>query len=215
MINVELKGLKKKVERYKKASEFMEGMVLGYAHMDAFSTIVDFQSSLKKNMYNLKELHPLTIQRKKEMGYKFPRIPLMGKGPSDKKSIYNSLRLEKLPNGSRVFVSEEKHHTANMKMSDLFAIHEHGAIIKVTEKMRGFLHYIGLHLKPTTMVIRIPARPAFSCSVKKGRKEAKSLHKTRIKEMRKAIQIYAETGDTNLIKVITGFRKLGKKFEQV
>lgn len=40
----------------------------------------------------------------------------------------------------------------------LAAIHEYGCNIKVTPKMRAFLHSKGLHLKPTTTVIRIPER---------------------------------------------------------
>ena len=38
-------------------------------------------------------------------------------------------------------------------------VHEFGAVIKVTPKMRGFLHFIGIHLKPSTKVIHIPPRP--------------------------------------------------------
>lgn len=213
MIKVDVKGMEKKVNRYKKAKEFVQGMVLGYAHIDAFSTIKEYQKNLRTNSYKLKELHPFTIQRKKEMGYKYARIPLMGKGKDDKRTLYNSLRLEKLSNGTRVFVSQAKHHKAKMSMEDLFYIHEHGADIPVTDKMRGFLHWIGLHLKATTTIIRIPPRPAFKKAIEKGRKEARKLHGARVKEMRRAIKIYAETGDTNLIRVITDFRKLGREFQ--
>lgn len=40
----------------------------------------------------------------------------------------------------------------------LAGIHEYGCRIKVTPKMRAFLHYQGLHLKPTTTEIVIPER---------------------------------------------------------
>lgn len=40
----------------------------------------------------------------------------------------------------------------------LAAIHEYGCRINVTDKMRAYLHYIGIHLKPTTTVIVIPER---------------------------------------------------------
>lgn len=40
----------------------------------------------------------------------------------------------------------------------LAAIHEYGCDITVTPKMRAFLHHQGLHLKPTTKVIKIPER---------------------------------------------------------
>lgn len=40
----------------------------------------------------------------------------------------------------------------------LAGIHEYGCNITVTPKMRAFLHSQGLHLKPTTTVIKIPER---------------------------------------------------------
>lgn len=40
----------------------------------------------------------------------------------------------------------------------LASIHEYGCSIPVTEKMRAFLHYNGLHLSPETTVITIPER---------------------------------------------------------
>ena len=40
----------------------------------------------------------------------------------------------------------------------LASIHEYGCKIKVTDKMRAYLHRQGLHLKPTTTHIVIPER---------------------------------------------------------
>lgn len=40
----------------------------------------------------------------------------------------------------------------------LAGIHEYGCNIPVTEKMRAYLHYNGLHLKDSTTHIRIPER---------------------------------------------------------
>lgn len=40
----------------------------------------------------------------------------------------------------------------------LAAIHEYGLEIEVTDKMRAFLHYQGLHLKDSTTHIKIPER---------------------------------------------------------
>jgi len=39
------------------------------------------------------------------------------------------------------------------------AIHHYGGKIKVTPRMRAYLHYIGIHLKASTKTITIPARP--------------------------------------------------------
>ena len=40
----------------------------------------------------------------------------------------------------------------------LAAIHEYGCNITVTQKMRAYLHYHGLHLSPNTTTIKIPER---------------------------------------------------------
>lgn len=40
-------------------------------------------------------------------------------------------------------------------------VHEYGALITVTEKMRRFLHAMGIHLKASTDTIKIPKRPWF------------------------------------------------------
>ena len=48
---------------------------------------------------------------------------------------------------------------SSIDMAQLAHIHEFGININVTDRMRGFLHYIGIHLKPSTGQIRIPSRP--------------------------------------------------------
>lgn len=52
----------------------------------------------------------------------------------------------------------EKHPHTDLTMAELGAIHEFGATINVTEKMRAYLHHIGVHLKPETTSIVIPTR---------------------------------------------------------
>ena len=52
----------------------------------------------------------------------------------------------------------ETHPHSDLTMAHLGAIHEFGATIQVTEKMRAYLHHIGVHLKPETTAITIPAR---------------------------------------------------------
>ena len=44
------------------------------------------------------------------------------------------------------------------EMVMIAAVHEFGVEIKVTDKMRGYLHSIGIHLKPNTRTIKIPER---------------------------------------------------------
>lgn len=57
--------------------------------------------------------------------------------------------------GSKAY---EKQPHSDLTMGQLAAIHEYGATINVTPKMRNYLHKIGIHLKPTTYSIVIPAR---------------------------------------------------------
>ena len=52
-----------------------------------------------------------------------------------------------------------EHGQKPVKNSILWLIHEYGALIKVTDKMRGFLAAVyGIYLKKTTEYIKMPAR---------------------------------------------------------
>lgn len=54
---------------------------------------------------------------------------------------------------------------------DLAIWHEYGVHIPVTIKMRWYLHFSGLHLKPSTTMIHIPARPFMTRAAnKKGKR---------------------------------------------
>lgn len=44
-------------------------------------------------------------------------------------------------------------------LAEIAVYNEYGCTIPVTAKMRGYLHGQGIHLKASTTVIRIPARP--------------------------------------------------------
>lgn len=57
--------------------------------------------------------------------------------------------------GSKAY---ENHPHTDLTNANLGAIHEFGATINVTEKMRNYLHTIGIHLKPDTKTIVIPTR---------------------------------------------------------
>lgn len=51
-----------------------------------------------------------------------------------------------------------KHSGTGLTNAELGAIHEFGATINVTDKMRNYLHYHGMHLKPETTTVVIPTR---------------------------------------------------------
>jgi len=54
--------------------------------------------------------------------------------------------------------ASQKHPDSDLTNAQLGAIHEFGATINVTDKMRAYLHHIGIHLKKDTTTITIPAR---------------------------------------------------------
>lgn len=51
-----------------------------------------------------------------------------------------------------------QHPDSGLTNAELGAIHEFGATINVTPKMRAYLHHIGIHLKADTNTIVIPTR---------------------------------------------------------
>lgn len=52
----------------------------------------------------------------------------------------------------------QQHEDSGLTNVELGAIHEFGATINVTPKMKAFLHYLGVHLKEDTTQITIPER---------------------------------------------------------
>jgi len=67
--------------------------------------------------------------------------------------IYVRLKkLEKMYIKIGVFAEDEE------KLLMIARVHEYGVKIKVTEKMRNYLHAVGLHLRDDTMFINIPER---------------------------------------------------------
>lgn len=54
---------------------------------------------------------------------------------------------------------ENSRYDDGTPVAKIAAVQNYGAQINVSEKMRAFLHYMGLHLKKTTGEIVIPPRP--------------------------------------------------------
>jgi len=129
---------------------------------DADGLVKEFHNGIKNNTLDLEPLAPATIQYKTDNNLPRPEAPLYAHGDDEKdRSYVNMLQVKKLKNCYKVVPSKKKHHTSDLPLDVLLQIHEYGAIIKVTEKMRGYLHSIGIHLSPTKTTITIPPRPAF------------------------------------------------------
>lgn len=54
--------------------------------------------------------------------------------------------------------ADKKAKGTDITLGGLAEVHEFGVTIEVTEKMRNFLHYKGIHLKKSTTSITIPER---------------------------------------------------------
>ena len=87
-------------------------------------------------------LSPITIARK---GSSKPLI--------DHGDLVGSITYQVI-DSENVFIGVKKGKEVNIA-----AVHEYGCTIKVTPKMRAYLHHQGVHLKASTQMIYIPARP--------------------------------------------------------
>lgn len=89
-------------------------------------------------------------------------------------------------------VSGRVHSGSGLTLAHLWKIHEYGTTIKVTAKMRAYLHSINIHLKPTTMYIRIPPRPAMRRAWQKFIRNT-TLKKQRNKELQNQVSRFLRT----------------------
>jgi phage gpG-like protein len=67
--------------------------------------------------------------------------------------------------------ASQTHKDSGLNNATLGAIHEFGATVNVTDKMRKYLHFLGIHLKKDTQQIEIPARPFLGTLLNKDVKE--------------------------------------------
>jgi len=89
-------------------------------------------------------LHPVTVERKGHEKMLIETGTLQQAATSKKISDFETL----------VIINRTTKDDVNIA-----PVHEYGAIISVTPKMRAYLHSIGIHLKPSTKTITIPPRP--------------------------------------------------------
>jgi hypothetical protein len=185
-------------KRLQRLPKFVGEMADTITKKDAEGLIEEYQKGIREKTFHLTALSSITVKIKKDKGYSKPYTPLYGAGDDKKNSLLNALRIRKIRKGYRVFVSWAKHHKSGLTLKQLSAIHEEGALIAVTPKMRAFLHYIGIHLKKDTTIIRIPPRPVRKKAFK--RFLAKKLREENIKKARQGIINYLRTGNTKGLK---------------
>ena len=114
----------------------------------------------------------------------------------------------------------QKHPDSDLTNAELGAIHEFGATITVTDKMRNYLHSQGLHLKKDTMTVVIPTRsflrmPLMSAE---GKKELLNVVKSQLSSEFKAAELKSDTAnkildDTVHLLAETAYLKVIMAFE--
>lgn len=105
-------------------------------------------------------LHPFTVERKGS-----------SKAMIDDGDFIGSITM-KLENDTLfVGVLRQARGSDGEELVNIAEVHEYGVEIAVTNKMRNYLHSVGLHLKATTNVIKIPARPTFGPILEKEKDE--------------------------------------------
>ena len=185
-----------KRSRIRRISKLIDDTVLAYAKRDAMKLMKNFHDGIKQNSFRLKRLEDGTIARKRSMAMEKPNVPLYGAGDSKKKnSFVNMLRMRRIKAGYKVFASNAKHHSADLKLKDILDVHEKGRIIS-----RG------------DALIRIPPRPAFEKAFKRTLKQRRLLEDAT--DMRKAFTLFINAGSNADIKAIQTKAIAGlKRFE--
>jgi hypothetical protein len=171
--------------RLRRLPKLTEEALSGQTKKDVLNVIKEFQNGIRANNFRLTPT---------QSGNK----PLYGAGDSKQNSLINALSYRKLKNGWKLVRRRAKHHDSDLPLNVLLAIHEHGAIIEVTDKMRAFLHYIDIHLKKSTDVVRIPPRPVVDKAIKRMLRKKKRNEPAA--SVRKAIDTLIRTGNENELK---------------
>ena len=135
---------------------------------NAVGFIKTFHDGIKDESFNLKKLKVNTIAQKARRGFPQPETPLYGLGDEQHDRSYaNMFRIREVISGFVAFPSWAKHWSMNIKLRDLYLIHEFGAIVKKknsTLKIRRGKNYgkrkAAAFVKSPEDFIRIPPRPA-------------------------------------------------------
>lgn len=195
--------------RIRRLPKLVDGAMDAQTKKDVIRVIDEYQKGIKRNNFGLTPLSPATIKLKREKGLPKPTTTLYGEGDGEKNSLINALSFRKIKNGYRLVRRTAKHHESDLPLNVLLAIHEHGAIIRVTPRMRAFLHYIGIHLSKNTAYIRIPPRPVVDKAIVRALQKKKKEDPAR--EVRAAINELIRTGQENMFKKLN--RDTGGKSE--
>ena len=100
--------------------------------------------------------------------------------------------------------TENKERGAGMNNASLLYIHEFGARIRVTDKMRGYLAATGLRLKKSTTFIVIPERSTLRATMNENREKYAKIQSEQIKKAVMSGRMTAEQAYEGLGLIIQG-----------
>lgn len=179
---------KAKMARIKRLPRMFPQAISGFTKRDILEIKKIFHDGIKNNKLGLDKLAETTIASKIRKGYSKPRSPLYGAGDDKGDQSYsNMLDVVKRGNTWVLFPSTRMHHSGEIRLSDLFLIHEHGAVIR---QKRG----------DTTILIRIPPRPALRLSYRRFMIKKRADKKEQNKEVKKAITNFINDANDKKLK---------------
>jgi hypothetical protein len=196
----------------KYADKHMEEFLKAHAMNYAIRLVEIFQNGIKKNDFGLIELKEATVKAKQNMSflkgrgkgkakaeipYKKPGTPLYGAGLDiDKKTYINMLRIFTKKDNYTVAPSWAKHHKANMKLRELWDIHEKGCTI----------------VRANGATIRIPPRPAFFLAHRRFLAEKRQQNPS--EKFRKELKKFVETGSSEWFHDLAEKAKKGNRYKE-
>ena len=168
-----------------------EKIIMAQRKTDADGLVREFHNGIKNDTLGLTRLKPETVEQKKKQGKPKPSVPLYGLGDlAGDRSLSNALMIRKLKSGYKVSFSNRKHHSAGMKLSELWLIHENGAKIIKGDK-----------------IIQIPPRHPFKKAYQSYLSKMKKNKKETSRHVKRALTEYINTGKTTMLKKL---EKAGK-----
>jgi hypothetical protein len=206
-----------KYNTVKKRLKYVETHIIDFLQAHAMNYCLRFlkiwENGIKKNDLGLIPLKEETIKAKANMSflkgrgkgkakaeipYKKPGTPLYGAGLDiDKKTYINMLRIFIKKDRYKIAPSWAKHHKSDLKLKDLFDIHEKGRTI----------------IKPDGSAIRIPPRPAFFIAYRRFLAEKRQANAP--KKFQNELNKFISTGESSwfadLIKKINEGEKYKEK----
>lgn len=182
-----------KKKRIQRLPQFLGNAVRAQAKRDAVGVIKEFQDGIEDNSFRLEKLKPATVKQKRRRGYRRPKTPLYGLGEG-KRAYRNMLIIRTRGKNYVVRPSTRRHHISQLRLNELFIIHEMGATIR-----RGGKY------------TRIPPRPTFLKAYQRHLRKRAKLEPTI--EVRRGMAEYINRANAKTLRMIAT-RDVTREFDE-